>query len=56
MSVTVPKLVNKTLKYLNADQTMIYLDLLEQARLIEGHLRNYSERKMKHLKAIQNMH
>jgi hypothetical protein len=41
MSYLVPKAVNSSLSFLTPQLTLIYIDLLDQAMEIEGHLRDY---------------
>jgi hypothetical protein len=41
MSYLVPKAINNSLPFLTPQLSLIYMDLLEQAMEIEGHLRDY---------------
>lgn len=56
MSYLVPKAVNSSLSFLTPQLTLIYIDLLDQAMEIEGHLRDYGTQKKTHFTAIQSMH
>ena len=56
MSYLLPFIINKSLKFLNADLTAVYLLLIQQAMQIEGHLRDYGQIKMKHMTLIQKLH
>ena len=52
MGNLLPRVVNKSLPFLDANLTLIYFDLFDQAMLIETHLRDYHQIKIDHLKAI----
>lgn len=56
MSYSLPTIINKTLKNVNPEFTVIYLDLFVQAYKIEGHLRDYMQGKKTHNAAIQKLH
>ena len=48
MTYTLPKIINKTLPYVTSEFTLSYLDLFDQAMLIENHLRDYNDYKINH--------
>lgn len=52
MTYSLPSIINKTLKYVTPEYTVIYLDLFDQSMKIERHLRDYMEGKIKHYTAI----
>lgn len=56
MTYSLPTIINKTLKYVKPEFTVIYLDLFAQAQKIEGHLRDYMQGKKAHNMAIQKLH
>jgi hypothetical protein len=56
MTHTLPKIINKTLKCVSPEYTVIYLDLFVQAYKIEGHMRDYMQSKKTHNSAIQKLH
>ena len=42
MTTLVPSLVNKTMPNLTPKTSLLYLELVEQIRLVDAHLKNYS--------------
>lgn len=56
MTYLVPTMINKSLTFLTPQLSLVYLDLLDQAMEIEGHLRDYGTPKKTHFTAIQSMH
>jgi hypothetical protein len=56
MSYLVPKLINNSLSFTTADLTLTYMGLLEQAMIIEEHLKEYNTMRQSHYEVIQSMH
>ena len=52
MGNLLPRVVNKSLPFLDANLTLVYFGLFDQAMLIETHLRDYHGVKIDHMKAI----
>jgi len=52
MSYSLPTIINRTLKFVKPEYTVIYLDLFQSAQRIENHMRDYAEAKKKHLSCI----
>jgi hypothetical protein len=52
ISYLVPKAINSSLTFLTPEMSLIYMDLLDQAMEIEGHLRDYGTLKKTHFTAI----
>lgn len=48
--------MNSSLTFLTPQLSLIYIDLLDQAMEIEGHLRDYGTLKKTHFTTIQSMH
>jgi hypothetical protein len=46
MNYLLPAAINKSLPFLDAELSLIYLQLILRAMEIEGHLRDYSEEKV----------
>lgn len=56
ISYLIPKIINSSLSFVNADLTLSYLGLLEQAMIIEEHLKEYNLIRANHYTVIQSMH
>jgi len=52
MSYSLPTIINKTLKNVTPEFTVIYFELFVQAYKIEGHLRDYMQGKKDHNTSI----
>lgn len=52
ISYLVPLMINRSLSFSNADLTITYLSLLEQAMTIEDHLKEYKETRQNHYAVI----
>lgn len=56
MTYLLPYAINKSLSFLSGRTTVTYFKLLEQAMLIEGHLKDFYESKAQHMTIIQKLH
>lgn len=56
MSMSIPELVNKSMPFLTPKTSLIYLELVDQVRAVDSHLKSYAEAKERHYAKVQELH